>query len=129
MNRYKIELFKVIFLLCVGASIASYVIFSVIFEVGFGAFEGSDLFTILFVILYPLGLFYNFGSMMGFTTTTEHHGPADRYYTVEERNVYHSMNFSAMAIRFALVMTLGWIPGVFKAFKKLRYLKSLEQNK
>lgn len=100
-----------------------YAIISVIIEHGFGALESSDIFTLMLPFFYPLGVFYNWRWMLGLSTYEEPREKATRYYTVSERNVYHSTNLSAKILRFSIVMTIGWIPGVFKAFKKLMYLK------
>lgn len=127
---YQKELRKVQILLGIGVAFSLFVFFGASASIEGNIFEGiievfrqGDFYVFLITLFYPLGLFYNWRRMLGLATEKEPHTPADRYYTVSERNTYHSMQLSGRIMRFALVMTIGWIPGVFRAFKKLHYLK------
>jgi len=127
---YQKELRKDRILLGIGVAFTLFIFFGASASVEGNIFEGimevlrqGDFYVLVFTLFYPLGLFYNFRRMLGLATEEEPHTPAESYYTVKERNTYHSMQLSARIMRFAIIMTIGSIPGVFRAFYKLHYLK------
>lgn len=75
------------------------------------------------LILYPLGIVYNFRNVWDSVLQREHHAPADRYYTRKERDIHDANNFITRIMKIGITCLFGWIPGVHKSYKYLQYLK------
>jgi hypothetical protein len=125
---YEKEKRKVITLLGVGVAFGLFVLLGAGFKFGFGElikdmiFDDA-VFTLICIILYPLGTYYNWRGVIDYATYSEPKTPADRYYTRAERDNYHYTNFMTRILHIGLAITLGWIPGLYKVYKQLSYLK------
>lgn len=126
---------KVKILLVIGFLFTLFVFFGASKDVGDNIFEGmievlsgGDLYLLICTFLYPLGVVYNWRNMFGFASTSQYHEPADRYYTRMERTIFHNGNLMSRILMIGLAVSLGWIPGVYYAFKTLRYLKKQENK-
>ncbi|MEI4768818.1 hypothetical protein WAX74_03980 [Psychrobacillus sp. FJAT-51614] len=120
---FKKELKKVKILLIIGIILAIAFVVSVMIEYQtIDIFDGG-LYVIFTVALYPLGIVYGWRYILGYASYTEPYLPADRYYTVQERNIYHNGRLMGTVLRIGLALCLGWIVGVFIALKKLNQAK------
>lgn len=127
---YEKEKQKVSILVGIGLILLFIFLIGVISEYGFkdtfASFsDGGTWFIFLLITCYPLGIVYGWRRMIGEATTSSypHSGPADRYYTVLERNVHKNNTLMGWVLSVALVIAFGWIFGTIRAIKRLIYLK------
>lgn len=116
---YQREMMRIKGLLSVGAGLL--VIFLIGFFARFGtsgleSFLEIDSYLIFaFILLYPLGLVYNWRNMLDLMTS---------------RNNFHSGYARMMsgALKFGFAIAVGWIPGLYYAYQIYKEAKKEEAN-
>lgn len=104
-------------LLSVGAGLL--VVFLIGFFIRFGAsgfesfLEVDSYLIFALILLYPLGLVYNWRNMLGLITS---------------RNYSHSgyARMMSFALKFGFAIAVGWIPGLYYAYQIYKEAKKQE---
>jgi len=129
MDAYQKEKRKILLLLGVGFVLLILFIFGVLNEYGLRGISDSmsdfgTWFIFLLIMCYPLGIVYGWRQMLGMTSfDNPETGPATRYYTVLERNIFKNSIIMSWVFKMGLLIAFGWIIGTYNALCKLRNLK------
>lgn len=125
---YKKELKKIIILFGVG------LILSIVFLISaITSYSGStislganDYLILLMIVCYPVGIVYGWRQILNLYNNMRR---SDRQHWAHGRgrgNTALMITVFNLGFSFTITLLLGWIFGLFNAFKKLKELKSIE---
>lgn len=125
MSEYQSEKRKVQILLGVGIilCIAFLVYASIHSHLRFGdLLDLEAIFTLIAIACYPIGIVYGGGSMLQMYRNMRAGDRISSFNNVGAVTI--SVTILWIAVALALTICFGWIIGVVKAYKKLKYLKN-----
>lgn len=126
---YQKELKKVKILLGLGVVFTLFIFIGACRKAGIGeVLTGGDFYILLCTLVYPLGVVYNWRNMFGYIVHRPDRTHPTRYYTRAERADFHYSNFIGFFIKCGFAIALGWLPGLYYAFRTLSDLKRQDEE-